>query len=56
MKAVTYQWLKNVKVKEVPDETIQKSDDFLVRITTTTTICGSDLHLYNIIGHQVTLL
>ena len=61
MKALTYQGIRNVKVKEVPDATIQKPDDILVRITTTT-ICGSDLHLYNgeipnmpddfIIGHE----
>ncbi|CAN7650767.1 alcohol dehydrogenase catalytic domain-containing protein [Paenibacillus sp. LjRoot56] len=38
--------LKKVKVKVVPDKAIQKSDDILVRITTTT-ICGSDLHLCN---------
>ncbi|CAN7379028.1 glutathione-dependent formaldehyde dehydrogenase [Paenibacillus sp. LjRoot153] len=61
MKALTYQGIRNVKVKEVPDAKLEKSDDILVRITTTS-ICGSDLHLYNgeipnmrddfIIGHE----
>ncbi len=61
MKAVTYQGIKDVKVKEVPDATLQKRDDILVRITSTA-ICGSDLHLVHgmiqnlqedyIIGHE----
>jgi len=61
MKALTYQGMKKVKVKEVEDAKLSKADDILVRITTTT-ICGSDLHLYNgeipnvpenfIIGHE----
>jgi S-(hydroxymethyl)glutathione dehydrogenase / alcohol dehydrogenase len=61
MKAVTFQGIKNVKVKEVDDPTIHKSDDIIVKITTTA-ICGSDLHLIHdmvpnlprdyIIGHE----
>ncbi|UCZ52600.1 glutathione-dependent formaldehyde dehydrogenase [Bacillus shivajii] len=61
MKAVTYQGIKDVKVKEVPDPVIEKKDDILVRITSTA-ICGSDLHLVHgmvpnfhkdyIIGHE----
>lgn len=61
MKAVTYQGLKNVAVKEVPDPRIEKPDDMIVRMTTTA-ICGSDLHLLHgmipnvhedyIIGHE----
>jgi len=60
MKAVTYQGPKEIVVKEVPDPTIEKRDDILVRITATA-ICGSDLHLYQgnfplpngyIIGHE----
>lgn len=61
MKAVTFQGIKNVKVKEVPDPKIQKSDDIIVRLTSTA-ICGSDLHLIHdmvpnlpqdyIIGHE----
>lgn len=42
MKAVTYQGIKDVRVKEEPK--IEKPDDMIVRITSTA-ICGSDLHL-----------
>ncbi|MBD7946199.1 zinc-dependent alcohol dehydrogenase [Psychrobacillus sp. FSL K6-2684] len=60
MKAVTYQGAKDIQVKEVPDAKIEKSDDIVVRITTTA-ICGSDLHIYRggmptrkdfVIGHE----
>jgi S-(hydroxymethyl)glutathione dehydrogenase / alcohol dehydrogenase len=61
MKAVTYQGMKNVKVKEVPDPKIEKQDDMIIRLTSTA-ICGSDLHLIHnmipnlpedfIIGHE----
>ncbi|RNB56612.1 glutathione-dependent formaldehyde dehydrogenase [Brevibacillus gelatini] len=61
MKAVTYQGIKNVVVKEVPDPKIQKADDAIIRLTTTA-ICGSDLHLFHgmipnlqedyVIGHE----
>ena len=60
MKAVTFQGMKNVEVKEVPDAKIEKSDDIIVRITSTA-ICGSDLHIYRgsvpttkgfVIGHE----
>lgn len=44
MKAVTFQGIKDVKVKEVDDPRIEKSDDIIVHITHTS-ICGSDLHL-----------
>jgi S-(hydroxymethyl)glutathione dehydrogenase/alcohol dehydrogenase len=61
MKAVTYQGIKNVQVKEVKDPKIEKADDILVRLTASA-ICGSDLHLIHgmipnfpvdyIIGHE----
>ena len=35
MKAVTYQGAKDVQVKEVPDAKIEKPDDIIVRITST---------------------
>jgi S-(hydroxymethyl)glutathione dehydrogenase/alcohol dehydrogenase len=44
MKAVTFQGIKDVKVKQVADPVLKKKDDILVRITSTA-ICGSDLHL-----------
>jgi threonine dehydrogenase-like Zn-dependent dehydrogenase len=49
MKAVRWHGKRDVSVDEVPDPTIQKSTDALVRITTTN-ICGSDLHLYETLG------
>jgi S-(hydroxymethyl)glutathione dehydrogenase/alcohol dehydrogenase len=61
MKAVTYQGVKNIAVKEVPDPKIEKPDDMIVKLTSTA-ICGSDLHLIHgmipnlqqdyIIGHE----
>ncbi|MGP3562707.1 zinc-dependent alcohol dehydrogenase [Geobacillus sp. BK01] len=60
MKAVTFQGVKNMQVKEVPNPTIQKNDDIIVRITSTA-ICGSDLHIYQgaipatkdyVLGHE----
>jgi threonine dehydrogenase-like Zn-dependent dehydrogenase len=49
MKAVTWHGQRDVRVDEVPDPTIQEPTDALVRITTTA-ICGSDLHLYEVLG------
>ena len=44
MKAITYQGIGNVDVATVQDPKILKEDDILVRVTSTS-ICGSDLHL-----------
>jgi len=44
MKAITYQGVKDIKVKEVHDPKIEKPDDAIIRVTSTA-ICGSDLHL-----------
>jgi threonine dehydrogenase-like Zn-dependent dehydrogenase len=46
MKAACWQGRNNVKVEDVPDPKILSSGDAVVRVTSTT-ICGSDLHLYN---------
>ncbi|RVT62719.1 zinc-dependent alcohol dehydrogenase [Niallia taxi] len=61
MKAVTFQGIKDVKVKEVPSPKIEKADDIVIKVTTSA-ICGSDLHLIHgmipnfpedyIIGHE----
>ncbi len=45
MKAVVYSGPHAVEVREMPDPTIQRPNDAIVRITTTN-ICGSDLHMY----------
>ncbi|WP_454054878.1 zinc-dependent alcohol dehydrogenase [Clostridium sp. Marseille-Q7071] len=44
MKALTYQGISDVKVKNVKDPIIEKEDDIIVKVTSTA-ICGSDLHL-----------
>jgi len=49
MKAVTWQGRRDVRVEDVPDPRIEDPRDIVVRITTTG-LCGSDLHLYEVLG------
>ena len=49
MKAVTFHGRRDVRVDTVPDPTIQEPTDAIVRITSTA-ICGSDLHLYEVLA------
>jgi threonine dehydrogenase-like Zn-dependent dehydrogenase len=49
MKAVTWHGKRDVRVDNVPDPSIQHPTDAIVRITSTG-ICGSDLHLYEVLG------
>src|SRR3954466_1827834 len=49
MRAVTWQGRRDVRVEDVPDPRIEKPTDAIVRLTTTN-ICGSDLHLYEVLG------
>ncbi|MGX5357253.1 zinc-dependent alcohol dehydrogenase [Kocuria sp. KH4] len=49
MKALTWQGRRSVSVEEVPDPRIQEPTDAIVRITSSG-ICGSDLHLYEVLG------
>jgi len=49
MKAVTWHGKRDVRVETVPDPTIQEPTDAVIRVTTTN-ICGSDLHLYEVLG------
>jgi threonine dehydrogenase-like Zn-dependent dehydrogenase len=49
MKAVTWHGRRDVRVDTVPDPFIKEPTDAIVRITTTG-ICGSDLHLYEVLG------
>ena len=61
MKALTFQGKHHVSVDNVPDPTIEKPTDAVIKITSTA-ICGSDLHLYDgliqtlergdILGHE----
>jgi len=49
MKALTWQGKRDVRIDEVPDARIEASTDAVVRVTSTA-ICGSDLHLYELLG------
>src|SRR6187455_1637368 len=49
MRALTWQGTSNVSVETVPDPKIQEPTDAIVRMTSTA-ICGSDLHLYDVLG------
>jgi threonine dehydrogenase-like Zn-dependent dehydrogenase len=49
MRAVTWHGKRDVRVEDVPDPAIQEPTDVIVRITSSG-ICGSDLHLYEILG------
>ncbi|BAL89292.1 putative alcohol dehydrogenase [Actinoplanes missouriensis 431] len=49
MRALTWQGTSKVSVETVPDPKIQEPTDAIVRITSTA-ICGSDLHLYDVLG------
>ncbi|GAB3265535.1 zinc-dependent alcohol dehydrogenase [Arthrobacter pigmenti] len=49
MKALTWQGRRSVSVEQVPDPAIQEPTDVIIRVTSTA-ICGSDLHLYEVLG------
>jgi threonine dehydrogenase-like Zn-dependent dehydrogenase len=49
MKAVTWHGKRDVRVDEVPDPRIIEPTDAIVRVTSSG-ICGSDLHLYEVMG------
>src|SRR5919112_2231335 len=49
MRALTWQGTEKVSVETVPDPRIQEPTDAIVRMTSTA-ICGSDLHLYDVLG------
>ncbi len=61
MKAVAWHGKRDVRVEEVPDPGIRKPDDVILRVTSSG-VCGSDLHLYevmtpylnegNVLGHE----
>jgi len=49
MKAVTWQGKRKVSVEEVPNPVIQEPNDIIIKVTSTC-ICGSDLHLYEVMA------
>src|SRR3954471_6723880 len=49
MKALTWHGNRDVRVDEVPDPTIEQPTDAIIKVTSSG-ICGSDLHLYEVLG------
>jgi len=49
MKALTWQGRRDVRVEDVPDPRITEPTDAIINVTSTA-ICGSDLHLYEVLG------
>ncbi|MYR08199.1 alcohol dehydrogenase catalytic domain-containing protein [Gordonia sp. SID5947] len=49
MRAVTWQGKRHVTVERVPDPKIEEPSDAIIKVTSTN-ICGSDLHLYEVLG------
>ncbi len=49
MRALTWQGNLDVRVTDVPDPQIQEPNDAIIAVTSTA-ICGSDLHLYGVLG------
>jgi threonine dehydrogenase-like Zn-dependent dehydrogenase len=49
MKAVVWHGKRDVSVDQVPDPKIEQSNDAVIRVTSSG-ICGSDLHLYEVLG------
>ncbi len=53
MKAVTWQGKRDMRVEEVPDPVIEQPTDAVIKITSSG-LCGSDLHLYEILAPFMT--
>ena len=49
MRALTFHGKRDVRVEDVPDPRIEEPTDAVIRVTSTA-ICGSDLHLYEVLG------
>jgi threonine dehydrogenase-like Zn-dependent dehydrogenase len=49
MRAVTWQGAKDIRVERVPDPEIETDSDIVIRVTSTR-LCGSDLHLYEVLA------
>src|SRR5579875_2117410 len=49
MKAVTWHGKRDIRVEEVPDPILKEPNDAIIRVTSSG-ICGSDLHLYEVLG------
>jgi len=49
VRALTWQGKRDVRVESLPDPRIQEPDDIVIRVTSSG-ICGSDLHLYEVMS------
>jgi threonine dehydrogenase-like Zn-dependent dehydrogenase len=49
MKAVAFHGRRDVRIDDIPDPRIEEPTDAIVRITSSA-ICGSDLHVYEVLG------
>jgi threonine dehydrogenase-like Zn-dependent dehydrogenase len=49
VKALTWQGTHDVRVETVPDPVIEQPTDIVIRVTSSG-VCGSDLHLYEVLG------
>lgn len=49
MRAVTWQGNEDIRVEDAPDPRIEEPTDAIIKVTSTA-ICGSDLHLYSVLG------
>jgi threonine dehydrogenase-like Zn-dependent dehydrogenase len=49
MRALTWQGNEDVQVTDVTDPRIEEPTDAVIQVTSTA-ICGSDLHLYGVLG------
>ncbi|GAA3970173.1 zinc-dependent alcohol dehydrogenase [Actinomadura viridis] len=53
MKALTWHGKRDVRVDTVPDPEIKEANDAIIRVTSSG-LCGSDLHLYEVLGPFMT--
>ncbi|MFD0853565.1 alcohol dehydrogenase catalytic domain-containing protein, partial [Actinomadura adrarensis] len=53
MKALTWHGKRDVRVESVPDPVLKEAGDAIIRVTSSG-ICGSDLHLYEVMGPFMT--
>ncbi len=53
MRAAVWHGRRDVRVEDVPDPTIQEPTDAIIRVTSTG-LCGSDLHLYEVMAPFMT--
>jgi threonine dehydrogenase-like Zn-dependent dehydrogenase len=49
MKALTWHGKRDMRYEDVPDPVIEQPTDAIIRVTTSG-LCGSDLHLYEVLG------